>query len=316
MTTQRPLSLINGKFYLKRDHFATTCRINHGTIVGLDVQPQPGDLIIDLHGKTVVPGFNDSHHHLLGMALMRDQLHLDGVTSLHELIAKGKSFLKNQPTSVLWGRGYDQNRFNAGPQRLPCVKDLDEISTTIPILLYRTCGHVVSVNSVVLKALDLSKETITEYHPNIPLDEDGTPLGIFTESAIELLAPFREKLTPQRVEAALLAMLPEVHAFGITSVQPNDITFKDSEFNARFEGYQRFADHRKLRIFHQIFLDDPERLHQEPLRTLMGKPDPFQAFGAIKLYMDGSLGAKTAFMREGCLNDPDNHGIAKYTQEA
>lgn len=247
---------------------------------------------------------------------MRDQLHLDGVTSLSELITKGKSFLQDHPTFVLWGRGYDQNRFTEGPQRLPEAKDLDEISTTVPILLYRTCGHVVSVNSVVLKALNLSDETLAAHEPNIPLNEHGSPLGIFTESAIELLAPFREKLTPKRVEEALLAMVPKVHAYGITSVQPNDITFKDAEFDARFEGYQRFAKHQKLRIFHQIFLDDPDQLQQEPLRSLMGKPDPFHAFGAIKLYMDGSLGAKTALMREGYLNDPENHGIANYTQES
>jgi predicted amidohydrolase YtcJ len=312
----QPLTLINGKFYLYRDHFASSCRIEHGTIVGLDVQAQPGDRVIDLHGKTVIPGFNDSHLHLLGMALMRDQLHLDGVTSLSELITKGKSFLQDHPTFVLWGRGYDQNRFTEGPQRLPEAKDLDEISTTVPILLYRTCGHVVSVNSVVLKALNLSDETLAAHEPNIPLNEHGSPLGIFTESAIELLAPFREKLTPKRVEEALLAMVPKVHAYGITSVQPNDITFKDAEFDARFEGYQRFAKHQKLRIFHQIFLDDPDQLQQEPLRSLMGKPDPFHAFGAIKLYMDGSLGAKTALMREGYLNDPENHGIANYTQES
>ena len=164
------LTLINGKFYLYRDHFASSCRIDHGTIVGLDVQAQPGDRVIDLHGKTVVPGFNDSHLHLLGMALMRDQLHLDGVTSLSELITQGKSFLQDHPTLVLWGRGYDQNRFIEGPQRLPEAKDLDEISTTVPILLYRTCGHVVSVNSMVLKSLSLSNEIVAAYAPNIPVD--------------------------------------------------------------------------------------------------------------------------------------------------
>jgi hypothetical protein len=250
------------------------------------------------------------------MALMRDQLHLDQVSSLESLIAKGKAFLKDHPTLVLWGRGYDQNRFSEGPQRIPVVKDLDEISTTIPILLYRTCGHVVSVNSVVLKTLDLSKETIAEYHPNIPLDDHGQPFGLFTESAIDLLAPFRQKLTPERVVEALEALVPEVHAYGITSIQPNDITFKDAEFEARFDGYVRFASQQKLRIFHQIFLDDPDQLHQEPLRSLLKKPDPFHGFGAIKLYMDGSLGAKTALMRNGYLNDPHNYGIANYTQDA
>lgn len=284
--------------------------------MALNSDPQPGDLVIDLHGKTVVPGFNDSHLHYLGMALMRDQLHLDDVRSLQALIAKGQSFIKESPRPVVWGRGYDQNRFTEGPQRLPIAKDLDEISLTIPVLLYRTCGHVVSVNSVVLKSLNLSPQTVAEHQPNIPLDEQGQPIGLFTESAIDLIAPFRKKLTPERVVEALESLVPEVHALGITSIQPNDIMFKDAEFDARFEGYLRFAKQKKLRMFHQIFLDDPTQLQLEPLRTLMGKPDPFQAFGAVKLYMDGSLGAKTALMRHGYLNDPQNHGIANYTQEA
>jgi predicted amidohydrolase YtcJ len=316
MRPLQPVTLINGKFYLKRDCFASSCRIENGIIVGIDVQPQPGDAIIDVQGKTVLPSFNDSHLHYLGMALMRDQLHLDDVTSIQALINKGQAFISDSQRPVVWGRGYDQNRFTEGPQRLPVATDLDQLSSTIPVLLYRTCGHVVSVNSVVLKSLNLSSQTLAEHHPNIPLDELGQPIGLFTESAIELLAPFRKKLTPERVVEALEALVPEVHAYGITSIQPNDIMFKDTEFEARFEGYQRFAKQKKLRIFHQIFLDDPAQLNQESLRSLMGKPDPFHAFGSIKLYMDGSLGAKTALMRHGYLNDPHNHGIANYTQAA
>lgn len=315
MRTHYPITLINGKFYLERHRFATSCRIENGQIVGLDVPAHPEDTIIDVLGKTVVPGFNDSHLHLLGMALLRNHLHLDDVNSLDSLIEKGRSFLKSHPSQVLWGRGYDQNRFIEGPQRLPVASDLDKISTQLPVLLYRTCGHVVSVNSVVLTTLNLSTQTLAAHQPNIPVDDFGQPVGLFMESAIDLLAPFREKLTPERVNEALHAMVPELHAYGITSVQPNDITFKDDEFHARFEGYARFATTRKLRIFHQIFLDDPIQITQEPLKSLIGKPESFHAFGAIKLYMDGSLGAKTALMRQGYVNEPTTRGIANYTQE-
>lgn len=315
MTPSKSLALINGKFYLERNRFASSLHIENGVITGIDQPVRPDDHVIDLLGKTVVPGFNDSHLHLLGMALMRDLLHLDSVTSMDELIHHGQDFIKKNPSSTLWGRGYDQNRFVTGIKRLPIATDLDQISTTIPVLLYRTCGHVVSVNSVVIEALNLSPDTLQAHQPNIPLDDNGKPWGLFTESAIDLLAPFRDPLTPEKVVDALNAVLPQVHAYGITSVQPNDLTFKDAEFDARFEGYLRFAQQRQLRLFHQIFLDHPDQLNQEPLRSLVGKPDPYQSFGAVKLYMDGSLGAKTALMREPYLNEPDNFGIANFTQD-
>jgi predicted amidohydrolase YtcJ len=315
MNPSKSLSLINGKFYLERDRFASSLRIEHGVIIGMDQPVQSDDHVIDLHGKTVVPAFNHSHLHLMGIALMRDQLHLDAVTSMDELIQHGQAFLKEHPSTVLWGRGYDQNRFIAEPKRLPHTTDLDQISSTTPVLLYRTCGHVVSVNSVVIERLHLSPETLQAHQPNIPLDIHGKPIGLFTESAIDLLAPFRELLTPEKVVEALNAVLPQVHAYGITSVHPNDLTFKDAEFNARFEGYQRFAQQQQLRLFHQIYLEHPDQLNQEPLHSLMFKKDSFQSFGSVKLYMDGSLGAKTASMREAYLNEPENFGIASFTQE-
>ena len=315
MRPSKPTTLIHGKFYVERNRFAFSVRIVDGIIVNVDGPAQPGDRIIDLKGKTVVPGFNDSHLHLLGMALMRNQWHLDKVTSIDDLITQGQAFLMAHPVPILWGRGYDQNRFTHGPQRLPIASDLDQISTTIPVLLYRSCGHVVSVNSVVLKRLNLSAQDLRAHQPNILLDEHGQPIGLFTESAIDRLAPFRETLTSERVFDALNAMLPQVHAYGITSVHPNDITFKDSEFDARFEGYRRFAQQGRLRLYHQIFLDHPNRLNQEPLRSIMRQADPFQSFGAVKLYMDGSLGAKTALMAQDYLNEVNQRGIANYTQD-
>ncbi len=98
----------------------------------------PGTILYDMSGLTVLPGFNDSHTHLLNYGYSLRMIDLNSCRSINELIARTSEYIKNEPLNEgQWveGRGWDETLFENG--RLPNRKDLDIISTQHPIILIR-----------------------------------------------------------------------------------------------------------------------------------------------------------------------------------
>jgi predicted amidohydrolase YtcJ len=134
---------------------------------------------INLKGKTLIPGFNDSHIHLLGLGLSLNQIDLSVITSIKEVISKSKDYLnENNHLKILEGRGWHQEHFDEN--RFLEKDDLDQISKNIPIIFRRACGHILTANS---KALDLIKNENLE----ISGDEIDLVKGIIKENAQDIL---------------------------------------------------------------------------------------------------------------------------------
>ena len=115
--------------------------------------------IIDLEGKTIVPGFNDSHMHLVNYGYSLTQVNLVGVNSIEEMSVRVKDYIKeNKIGKNNWirGRGWNQDYF-LSEKVFPTRYDLDKVSTDIPIVLTRICGHVAVVNSKALEILNIKK---------------------------------------------------------------------------------------------------------------------------------------------------------------
>ena len=184
----KKLALKNAKIYLEKDRFASALYAENGVIraVGSEEDLLPlcdGAEILDCGGRTVVPGFNDSHMHLLMVGIGMAQVNITDVRSADELVERVSAFLGNHPEVRRRGIqsvGWNQDFFT-GDKRLPTRWDLDRISADIPIILERVCGHVVTVNSKVLELMGVHKGA-----PQFPggtweADENGEPNGILTE---------------------------------------------------------------------------------------------------------------------------------------
>lgn len=114
---------------------------------------------VDLEGRTVVPGFNDSHLHILMLGDNLNQVALHGCTSMAEVISRGREFLAahNLPAGqTLQGFGWNQDYFT-DEVRMPNRYDLDQISTEHPIIFSRACGHAISINSRAIEMLGLRR---------------------------------------------------------------------------------------------------------------------------------------------------------------
>lgn len=259
--------------------------------------------LYNANGKRVIPGLNDSHLHLIGYAQLKKQLRLENARSITDVIALGKEYLKNNPSSkIIVGNLYNDNNFEE--KRALEKTDLDKISKDIPIVFYRVCGHICSVNSRAIEVLKIDKNTFVE---GGALDiNNGELTGVIRENAMQVLDPlFDKEYTVEDYKELILEGISDANKVGLTSLQPNDISGSE-EADKIYQAYSILAKEGKLnaRINHQITFGNVEDL-DEFLSKVKFEND-YLKIGPLKLFIDGSLGARTAAVEENYLNDNQN----------
>lgn len=313
--------LRNGKIYVEKNNFKEAILIEDGIIklVGSneELAHYSADKIIDLEGKTVLPGFNDSHLHISGIGALMNTCNLTQAKSIDDIIQLGRNFLKNKPNlKALHGRGWNQDYFTTGERRLITRFDLDKISTEIPIVFDRVCGHVSVGNTKALEILGIDENTSVD-GGTIELGEDGKPNGIFTENAVRLIQSVIPKKDDLQKEEEFLKACNYALSLGITSVQSCDIM--DTESRCMYKIIHNIYDNKKtkLRYSHQFnYQDIADFRNYLETEHLEGKYDEkFLSKGALKLFKDGSLGARTALMLEDYKDAPGTKGVEALTDE-
>lgn len=276
--------------------------------------------MVNLENKMMVPGFHDSHMHLLHFGASLQQIDLSGTASIEDILQRCRDFAEGKSFSLnrwMEGRGWNQDYFTN--HRFPTRYDLDQISTEYPIRLARVCGHVAIVNSTALEVMGITKDTPQILGGHFDVDESGEPLGIFRENALQLIdahipEPKLEDIKQMILDAAALALKQ-----GITSVQTDDFgALAAKDFEKVIQAYKALQAEGRLpiRIYEQCLLPNLEDLKRFlKLGYCTGKGDEFFKIGPLKLLCDGSLGARTAYLREPYADAPETCGISVYTQD-
>lgn len=276
----------------------------------------------DLEGRFVCAGFNDSHMHLLSLGRSLTNVNLAHHTgSLREMLSFLREFLLDHPVTEgdwLAGRGWNHEAFT-DERRLPNRYDLDQVSTEIPIYLSRACGHIAVVNSRALALMGLTADTPQTADASFDLDENGEPTGILRENAIV----YATRLIPSPSRAQIKEMLAAAgqlaNGYGITSVQTDDLTSLDNiPYEEVLSCFHELQDEGRLhlRVNEQCLLPDMDALKHflsEGYRT--GTGSEWFRIGPLKLILDGSLGAHTAYMQQDYADLPGERGMALYTKE-
>jgi predicted amidohydrolase YtcJ len=312
--------LHSGKIYQEKGKFCEALLIEDGLIKKTGTSEQILKLyeddtdIIDLMDSTVVPGFNDSHLHFYYHGVTMASVNVYGSTSIEEVIEKGRDFLRQHPehNGYLWGRGWNQNQFT-NEKRMLTREDLDKISVDFPIVLGRACGHVAVCNSKALELANIHEAVFVE-GGEIMVGEDGKPNGLFAENAIDLLECLKPRLTVDDVQRQIEQIAKIANRRGITSVSTNDLHVGDENSEIIEQAYIRYtSNHPTVRINHQICYNSPDIL-----RTRVAKGfnnSDFLRYGPLKIFTDGSLGARTALLRDAYADDPSTKGIACMTPQ-
>jgi len=307
--------LKNGKIYVEKGNFQEAILIENGNILQVGsndaILKYGADKIIDVNGKTVLPGFNDSHLHLTLVGESMNSFDLTSARSIEDIIEMGKAFLeKHKDVRAIYARGWNQDYFISGEKRMPDRFDLDRISTDIPVALERVCTHVVVGNTKAVEAIGIDENTLIE-GGEIEIGCDGKPNGIFKETAVRLIKSAIPEKDKKEIEKEFLLAANYALSVGVTSVQSCDILNNDSD--KMFEVIHEIYDKSKvkLRYRHQFNfkdIDDFKKYIETEYKT--GKYDEkFLSRGSLKLFKDGSLGARTAYLSREYEDAPGTKGV-------
>ena len=277
--------------------------------------------IIDLKGKTVLPGFNDSHMHLLSYGYSCRAVNLNGTESIDGIVERIKDFIKDKNIKKgkwIVGRGWNDDYFK-DEKTFPTRYDLDRVSTEHPIAIIRACGHIQIANSKALELAGITKDTPQIEGGKFDLDENREPTGIFREKAIELLTSQIPEPTVEDIKEMLLEGIEDANSCGITSIQTDDFeAIPGNNFHNILKAYRELEEEGKLslRIYEQCLLPSMDRINSflnSGYRTGWG--NEYFRIGPLKLLGDGSLGARTAALTQPYADCPDTRGIPVFTQE-
>jgi predicted amidohydrolase YtcJ len=265
----------------------------------------PGTRVLDLSGRTVVPGLYDAHAHLLGMGFARIDVDLEGARSYAEVVARVAAAVKtHRPGEWIRGRGWHEEKWavpTPGAVRgFPTHSALSAVSPDNPVVLTRADGHAVLVNAKAMALRGVTDSTPAPRGGEIIHDEAGRPTGIFVDNAKALVEP--EARTSAETRRALAAAMDECLRKGVTSL------VDAGEGPDVLALYREDAAAGKLRI----------RLYAMAagLDTLRGLSSPeiglgggFLTIRAVKLYADGALGSRGAALLEPYADDPGSRGL-------
>src|SRR3989440_11944441 len=138
--------------------------------------------VVDLHGATVFPGMTDAHYHFIGVGQREMNLNLEGITNLEDFLTKVKARVDQaKPGEWVTGRGWIETFWK--PPVFPTRWDLDKISPNNPVILGRSDGHGMVVNSAALKIAGIHKNKPSDFGGEISKDKNGEPNGMLLDAA-------------------------------------------------------------------------------------------------------------------------------------
>ena len=280
-----------------------------------------GDALVNLDNRFVCAGFNDSHMHLLNFGQSLYAAPLAGHTSsLSELLSFLKEYLFAHPVREgqwLTGRGWNHDYFS-DTDRMPDRLDLDAISTDVPIMITRTCGHCCVINSRALELAGIDSDTPDPPGGTIGR-ENGLPDGRLYENAMDI--PTRVLPVPDKemIKDMLRLGCAELNRYGVTSVQSDDyFVFPTVPFELVNEAYRELEESGELsvRVYEQAFfstLDGLRRFVESGNITGTGS-DMFR-IGPLKMVGDGSLGSRTAHLSVPYMDGNGSRGYSLFSDE-
>jgi predicted amidohydrolase YtcJ len=286
------------------------------TVDAPDIKPWLGakTRVIDLRGAFVMPGFNDAHVHIGQSALNKLAIDFTGVQSLTEFQQRIRENIKDRaPGEWITGFGWDQTLWPG--RRDPTREDLDAVSSTLPMFFSRVDGHVAIANSLALKIAGVTQDTADPARGHIVRDpQTSQPTGLLQEDGAKNLV-FSKMAAPSSAERrrGIELVLADAARNGITSLQ--DCSYLEISRDVSFSKenlliYQQLRREGKLTARITEWLDFTLPVATlEALRKEWGSTDPWLKTGALKAFLDGSLGSRTAALLAPYSDAPGTSGL-------
>ena len=266
--------------------------------------PKKLDWRSDMGGRIVMPGMIDAHGHVMSLGYRALELDLSNTRSLADAQAAIQSYARsNGNRQWILGGGWNQEAWGLG--RFPTAAELDAAAGDKPVLLERADGHAVWANSAAMKAAGITARTVAPAGGRIELLPNGQPSGVFVDSAASLFDAARPKPSPRERNAAFLKAQELLLSTGITATADMGTSVDD------WLVFRRMGDIGQLRVRIMSY-----GAGLDTALTIAGAgPTPWLygdrlRMGGIKLYADGALGSRGAWLKAPYSDAPKQTGLS------
>jgi predicted amidohydrolase YtcJ len=270
-----------------------------GTNDAIRTRVGPATQVIDLRGRTATPGLIDTHVHF-SEADALFSVELSEAASIADVLEKVRAqAAKSKPGEWVRGRGWDEGKF--AERRYVTAADLDKVAPNNPVWLVHTTGHYGVANSYALKLSEVTPSTPAPPAGTIDRDAGNNPSGVMKESAMGLVSRNVPPLTRDQQRAGIVRIIEDFNKEGMTGAKDPGIG------QAKWEIYQELLKEGKLNVRLFALWSGARRVEDnaQVLARVNANPKPPASFGdgvlisgGVKLFMDGSGGARTAWMHQ------------------
>jgi predicted amidohydrolase YtcJ len=244
---------------------------------------------VDVGGRCVVPGFSDAHVHFPTWSVARHELRLEGTGSLEEAVARVRDAVGSVgPGRWLRGRGWRSGDWS--PAAEPSREALDEVSREVPIALLARDSHSLWLNTA---ALARANGDLDAHGGVVERDAAGEPTGVLREEAAWRFRDLHVEVADDEYVDAMRAGLRIAASRGVTAVHDKDGWLGGHRFFQRLHSEGSLT----LRVWQSLPSDRLDELEALGLRSGIG--DEWFRLGYLKIFMDGTLGSRTARLLDG-----------------
>ncbi len=275
--------------------------------------------LVDLEGNTLLPGFTDSHCHPIGYVLFQIVLYLRGLQSYEEFLIRMKEAAEQRPPGeLIFGVAYDELKFkDPKDKKLPNRWDLDKACPDNPAFILRFDGHCGVANSKALADAGIDKTSIPPEGSEYRKNDKGELTGVVTEQAVRVFMGKFAIPSMDQISLAARKAFSSLAEKGITSLHGVISLGAGGEFDeigAIEIPIMKSIQNLILQNWYSLVISKSakkiKKIKKLPLDG--GKKESKFRVEAQKLFIDGSLGASTAWMLEPYTDNPNSSGLCVY----
>ncbi|MBO9725577.1 MAG: amidohydrolase [Novosphingobium sp.] len=274
-----------------------------------DKRPKKVDYQVDGKGRSVVPGMIDAHGHVMGTGFAKMTLDLSMAKTLDEALSRISAWAAAHPDAP-WILGSGWNQVQWGLDRMPTAAELDSATGGKPAWLTRVDGHAGWANSAAISAAGVNATTAAPAGGEIlRIAANKQPSGVFVDGAMALIEAKMPKPRPEDRDTALGEAQLALLAQGVTAIADMGTSIED------WQSMRRAADAGRLRIRIVTYADGVDNM------ALIGGPRPTPwlyddhlKMNGVKLYLDGALGSRGAWLKQPYADAPGTRGLPRMNE--